>query len=215
MKELSPWIQRIFEDTKEIRSQYLQNLGGASYGSLVRMILGKQPEDKREPVLLLGAGQLAKSIAPYLLETELWIANRSQETLARLHRELEHKSSSKGIRMLSDPAEIEQAWLKAAQAVVCVPHDPAVDAERIELWRKGGADRPIVHLGGLREHCGLWAQLPAFSSLTEVFELESSQGQIRSAQLARAKRACEEKAKLRSLGSTSIPHGWEDLAVFA
>jgi hypothetical protein len=117
--------------------------------------------------------------------------------------------------MLSSSAEIERAWLRAAQAVICVPFDPAVDQERIELWKKGGEARPVVHLGGLREHCGIWSQLPAFSSLTEVFELESSQGKIRSAQLARAEKACSEKAKLRALGSTSIPHGWEDLAVFA
>lgn len=214
MKDLSPWMQRLFEDTKEVRSQYLQNLGGASYGSLVRMILGRQPEDKREPVLLLGAGQLAKSIAPYLLETELWIANRSAEALARLHEEISPKAA-RGIRMLSRTSEIERAWMHAAQAVICVPFDPVQDAERIELWKKGGGNRPVVHLGGLREHCGTWSQLPAFSSLTEIFELESSQGKIRSAQLARAEKACSEKAKLRALGSTNIPHGWEDLAVFA
>jgi hypothetical protein len=215
--ELHPWMQRLFEDTKDIRSQYIQNLGGASYGSLVRKILARLPESARGPVLLVGAGKLAHSIAPYVLDTELWIANRSAESLDRLHRELLHKDCGSGsIRTILDAEGLEQAFLKAAQAVICVPFDAVRDARWIDLWKRGGAERPVVHMGGLKQYCGEWVTLPCFSSLTEVFELENNQSQIRQAQLARAGKACLEKAKLRALGgSTSIPHGWEDLAIFA
>jgi hypothetical protein len=52
--------------------------------------------------------------------------------------------------------------------------------------------------------------------LDDLFALEKSQGAVRSTQIIQAARACEEKAKLRSLGSSiTIPHGWEDLALFA
>jgi hypothetical protein len=213
---LSPWMQRLFEDTKEIRSLYLQNTGGASYGSLVRMILARQPEDTRGPVLLVGAGQLAKSVAPYLLETELWIANRSREPLARLHHDLIQRScAEERIHIIEGENALEKAWLTAAQVVLCVPPS-AQDERRISLWKKGGAKRPVIHLGALAEHAGHWHSLPCFYSLTDVFALESSQGRLRSTQIARARKACDEKAKLRLLGgSASLPHGWEDLAIFA
>src|SRR5690242_20239990 len=61
---LSSWIQRLFEDTKEIRTQYLQNLGGSSYGTLIRKWLKNRTEG---PLFLVGAGQIAQSVAPVLL----------------------------------------------------------------------------------------------------------------------------------------------------
>ncbi len=216
-ENLQPWMQRLFEDTKEVRSLYLRNTGGASYGSLIRMILSRLPEATRGPVLLVGADQLAQSVAPYLMETELWLTNRTRESVERLRLELIKKDGeSDRIRVIEGAKEVEKAWLTAAQVVLCVPPS-AEDARRIELWKKGGAKRPVIHLGALAEHAGHWHSLPCFYSLSDVFALESSQGRHRSTQIARARKACEEKAKLRLLGggSLSLPHGWEDLAVFA
>jgi hypothetical protein len=49
-----------------------------------------------------------------------------------------------------------------------------------------------------------------------LFEMLRVQTEQRSQQVARARRACGEKAVLRSLGnSATVPHGWEDLAAFA
>ena len=45
-KEISSWIIKLFEDTKEIRCQYLQNIGGDAYGSLVRKLL--RPSEKQK-----------------------------------------------------------------------------------------------------------------------------------------------------------------------
>ena len=39
-KALRPWIQRLLQDTKEVRSEYVVGLGSATYGSLVRRLLG-------------------------------------------------------------------------------------------------------------------------------------------------------------------------------
>jgi glutamyl-tRNA reductase len=55
-------VQRLFSEAKEIRSEYLLNLGTQSYGSwLKRKITGKQ-------IHILGGGNLAKDISPYLLK---------------------------------------------------------------------------------------------------------------------------------------------------
>ena len=72
----------------------------------------------------------------------------------------------------------------------------------------------------MRRACGEWNQVPGFRALDEVFALQQSQNEARAELLGRALRACSERARLRSLagssaGSATLPHGWEDLAVFA
>src|ERR1700683_2614038 len=37
-RQLSPWMQQLFQDAKEIRAQFLSNLGSVSYGSQVRRV---------------------------------------------------------------------------------------------------------------------------------------------------------------------------------
>ena len=70
---LRPWMQRLLQDTKEIRSEYVVGLGSATYGSLVRRLLGAE---QHGPTLLLGAGQLADTVLPYLDADEVWLWNR-------------------------------------------------------------------------------------------------------------------------------------------
>ena len=41
-RQLAPWMQQLFQDAKEIRAQHLANLGGVSYGSQVRRLLGEE-----------------------------------------------------------------------------------------------------------------------------------------------------------------------------
>jgi hypothetical protein len=109
-----------------------------------------------------------------------------------------------------------QAWREAEQVVICVPFDPnGKDAERVRL-RAQKADGVVVHLGGMRAQAGSWTEVPNLFTLDDLFALQKTQGDVRMTQEAQAARACQEKGKLRSLGaSVTIPHGWEDLAVFA
>jgi hypothetical protein len=197
--ELESWMQRLFEDAKEIRSRYLQGLGGASYGTLVRKLL---PETG--PVLILGAGQIARSVAPFLLDRGLVLWNRSPARLFEFHAELAEKSAAQ----IQVAASEYEAWTLAKSAVICVPISVPISS----------GEMPIVHLGGYR-HQAEWASAPQFKCLVkyldDVFELQRSQNELRFFQLAEAERACETRAKLRGLGgSLSIAHGWEDLATF-
>ena len=226
IRQLSPWMQRIFEDTKEIRSEYLQNLGGASYGTLTRKWL-KESGLPVGPVLLLGSGQIAQSIAPYLLESDLWLTNRSANNLARFHESLQACQNSarsnstaasaplerKNIRKLDHEA---QGWREASHIIVCIPYDNAADQQRREWFQEGSADRRIMHLGGPRDQSGRWSEVSQFHCLSDLFQLQTSFTHIRSTQVRRAEKACAERAQLRSLGtSLSISHGWEDLMCFA
>lgn len=221
---LKPWVLKLFEDTKEIRASHLQHVGGSSYGSLVRKLIRGFSQSPQEPILLLGAGRIAQSIAPWLVEQELWIWNRSRASLEALVEELGVKAPGARIRVILDAEEEARALREAAHLVVCIPFDPECDERRIALWNEGNRTsdtaRSVIHLGGLRQQCGAWKGVDDFHALDEIFALQKAQGDTRSEQIARAFRACAEKARLRSLpgslaGSLTLPHGWEDLAVFA
>jgi hypothetical protein len=204
-RELSPWIQRLFEDTKEIRSLYLQNAGsGSSYGVLIRKLL-KREGWRGEPILMMGAGQIARGVAPYLLESELRIWNRTPERARALVAELASHANSP-LRIVDD---LEQGWAESRFVVICTPEDPAREA----AWAARHPDRRVIHLGTLKSAAGFFA-------LENLFALQQDHDRASHARFAQAARACDQKALLRSLpgsllGSATLPHGWEDLAQFA
>ncbi|MEK6704292.1 MAG: hypothetical protein AABZ06_00730 [Bdellovibrionota bacterium] len=212
--ELQPWMQHLFEDAKEVRSTYLQKLGGVSYGTLVRKIIHDHAEKEKEPVLLIGAGRIARSVTPFLLDHELWIWNRSPEKLMSLYCSLADKGN---VKIIDNEAGLASAWATAPHAIICVPVDHNKESERAAMWRaRQNSSGSVTHLGGYKTQCTAWEAIEGFHSLDDIFDLHDAQGKLRLTQIQRAKRACEERAKLRALGgSLSIPHGWEDLAIFA
>lgn len=212
---LKQWMPKIFEDTKEIRSRHIQNWGGVSYGSLVRKLLQEQKAE-HGPTLLVGAGQISHSTAPYLAaDGELWVANRSRERLDDLISEIAGQATVP-VRAIYDEAAELEAWRTAARIVVAVPHDEARDGLRREAFLQGDPNRVVVHLGGLREFSGEWPRLARFFALDQLFDLQRSQDAKRASQMVQAFKACDERARLRSLSlSNAVMHGWEDLAVFA
>ncbi len=219
-RELSSWIQRLYEDTKEIRSRFLQSVGGASYGSLVRQILRKQSlqiENDIRPILLIGAGPIAVSVAPWLATGEfgpLWVANRTASRAESLAQEVVARQGEKARPALVG-WELEselKSWQAARAVVIGVP----LDAARDELRRAHCPEStPIVHLGTLRAEAPAWRELPNFFALDDLFEIQRQAEGVRGDRFTRALQACEERARLRAMGgSLSISHGWEDLAAF-
>lgn len=217
LRDLVPWMQRIFEDTKEIRTEYLQNLGGSSYGTLVRRLLrdsATKSGRSEAPILLVGAGQIAQSVAPFLLDSELWLWNRSSERLQDLYQSLSGRPRAR-VRKIEADSLSKEVWHQAGSIVICIPVSSDWNAERIRQLSELDTNKLVVHLGGTRKECGDWMHLPQFHSLSELFSLQNSLGSVRSMQVANAKAACEQRSTLRALGtSLSISHGWEDLACF-
>jgi hypothetical protein len=217
-KPLRPWMQRLLQDTKEIRSEYVTSLGSATYGSLVRRLLGGNLPG---PTLLLGAGQLAETILPFLDTGEVMVWNRGQErATAMLARQ---RAGNEGrVRLLESTAEAEDAaWRRAHDVILCIPADAPRDAERIRLWRHHGApDGHVLHLGIDGAAGTEWEGMPGLYTLRDLFSLRDTHALQREAQLARARRACRDKAQLARLDDAdgsragSSNHGWEDLAVF-
>jgi hypothetical protein len=220
---ISFWMQKVFEDTKEIRSQYLQNLGGSSYGTLVRKWikdsrLGEDVggKDGKRSIFLVGAGQIAQSIAPALLDLNLILSNRDPSRLDALYSHLTTRNPSAPLLKITGRQEEQRAWQEASHTVLCIPQDSAQDRVRVQWFQQAqNTDRWVLHLGVRGRDRGVWGALKNFACLDDLFVLQKSLGHLRTAQIARAEKACDERAKLRALGtSLSLPHGWEDLACF-
>lgn len=219
MRRLRPWMQRLLQDTKEIRSEYVVGLGSATYGSLVRRLLGGVSQG---PTLLLGAGQLAETILPFLDTGEVLIWNRSQARAAEmLSRQRAAQIQGRVHLLESTAAAEEQAWRRARDVVICIPADTERDAARVQLWRHhGAAGGRVLHLGIDSAAGTAWQQVPNLATLRDLFGLRDSQATQREALLARAQRACLNKAQLARLDDAdgsragNSNHGWEDLAVF-
>lgn len=216
---LRPWIQRLLQDTKEIRSEHVAGLGSATYGSLVRRLLGGELAG---PTLLIGAGQLAETILPFLDTGEVMVWNRTRERAeAMLGRQRAAQTQGR-VQLLDATDEAEHAaWRRARDVILCIPADAARDAQRVQWWRQhGAASGRVLHLGIDGAAGTQWVDVPRVYTLRDLFNLRDSQAAQRELLLARARRACRNKAQLARLDDAdgsragSSNHGWEDLAVF-
>ncbi len=216
---LRPWMQRLLQDTKEIRTEYVVSLGSATYGSLVRRLLGGTLAG---PTLLIGAGQLAETILPFLDTGEVLVWNRSRDRAAAM-LERQRVAQTDGRVHLLEPTSAgeEEGWRRAHDVVICIPADDERDARRVQLWQQhADSSGQLLHLG-IHSAAGTpWAGVAHLATLTELFGLRDQHASQRELQLARARRACLSKAQLARLDDAdgsragSSNHGWEDLAVF-
>jgi hypothetical protein len=214
-RALDASVQRLFRDTKEIRAGHLSGLGSASYGSQVRRLLGAPTAG---PTLLIGAGQLARAVAPWLESDELLLSNRTARAAQELAGLVRARHPQRHCTVLTGTIEAElEAWSRAGDVILCIPPDAACDAARITAWqaRAGRAGR-LVHLGLGESRRAAWAGLAGLIDLTALLDAMRSQSDQRDIRLARARRACAEKGALLALGSDAMrTRGWEDLAAFA
>jgi Glutamyl-tRNAGlu reductase, N-terminal domain len=215
---LRPWMQRLLQDTKEIRSEFVVGLGSATYGSLVRRLLGGATPGT---TLMLGAGQLAETILPYLDAPELLIHNRSTARARAMVDKQRDSVKERKLAVLDASLESELAvWQRAHDVVVCVPADETRDAARVDAWLKGARGGRVLHLGMDSAEGTVWQRINGLCTLRDLFNLRDTQASARDILLARARKACLNKALLAKLDDAdgSRPgnsnHGWEDLAVF-
>jgi hypothetical protein len=216
---LRPWMQRLLQDAREIRSEYVTGLGSATYGSLVRRLLGSP---QRGTTLLLGAGQLAESVLPYLEPDEVLVCNRSLDKARALVDRQRGTAERPRLQVIEASPTVElAAWRRARDVVVCIPPDDGRDAARVAAWRTDGArSGHLLHLGLMDAAGTPWESVRELVTLRELFALRDAQASQREGLLVRARRACAARAQLAQLDDAdgskpgSACHGWEDLAVF-
>lgn len=178
---LTSYMHRLFRDSREIRRDYLQGIGGSSYGSLVRKLL--QP-DKDARILFVGTGKLALSVQPLFAGFEA----------AQWNHRIKHRDCPGALLGFApDAAEAAARW--ATHMIITTPADSGNDG----MWAKLASQRVehVVHLGRRRAARGVWSD-PChtfrFSDLDDVFDLRRAQSSLRSTQIRRARKACEQYA---------------------
>lgn len=202
---VSGLMQSLFRDVKDIRSRYLTGTGSASYGSLVRRVLnanaGNTAAAANAPVLLVGAGQLAQSVAPWLKHSELWIWNRSAERAEALAEDLRRRDAERVVRVLPSTFEAElAAWRAARDVIVCVPADHERDAHRVDAWSHPRDERGrVIHLGfsevpATETGEAHWTAVDPLLHLGHLYEMLRASNEQRAAQIEMARRACADKA---------------------
>ncbi len=206
---------KLFEDTKEIRAEFLHGIGGNNYGTLARRLLNPKTDER---VLILGAGQISKSVAPYFADSKLTIFNRSETRLLELKTELAQKGYSK-IVFTQDEKTLLPAMIAADLIIICTPAHSDLDQKVIDVAIEKNSKVRILHLGAQAPDMDQFDTRPNLknrvSSLSELFAMETEQNFFREKQVSLATEACRHRAILRSMArSASLAHGWEDLALF-
>jgi hypothetical protein len=148
-------------------------------------------------VLLIGAGQIAHAVAPWIKGSELWIWNRSRAKAQELAVEVQRRSPERVVKVLDSDDESElAAWRLAADVVVCVPADAERDAARAAAWLASGASGgqshgQLIHLGvESAARAPQWSNVSGMLDLSAVYELLRASNEQRRLQLEHARAAC-------------------------
>jgi hypothetical protein len=184
--QLHTAMHRLFSDSNQIHRNYLQGIGGNSYGSLVRKILAPASDSR---LLFVGAGKLARTIMPLFSTFERAIWN---------HRPVKNHAPQ-SCRLFSTPSAQEAAdW--ATHIVLTTPAETGND----QLWAQLTATgtQAVVHLGRRRAEPGIWVNKADYFDLDDIFELRNRQSSLRTSQIRQARRACEQLATTNHDAST-------------
>jgi len=171
-------IHRLFSDSRQIRRNYLQGIGGNSYGSLVRKILDPANDSR---LLFVGTGKLAHSMLPLFTAFDLRVWN---------HQSANKPAIDSCELFPATAAKAAAEW--ATHVVLTTPAETRNDRMWAELTR--GHLPQVVHLGRRRAEPGSWsdrANTGHYFDLDDIFDLRSEQSSLRSLQIRRARKACE------------------------
>jgi hypothetical protein len=174
-------MHRLLADSRRIRRDYLQGIGGISYGSLVRRQLQPEANDR---ILFVGTGKLAHSMLSLFRRNAIALWN---------HRESSIKATAEHHCFAPEAAAEAANW--ATHIVITTPADRHNDRIWAEL--AGPEIKHVVHLGRRRARRGIWSgqEHPfQFSDLDDIFALRRTQSSLRTLQILRARKACEQHA---------------------
>ncbi len=184
---LAPVVHRLLNDAAAVRREHLEGIGGNSYGSLLRKLLRPR---RGERLLLVGCGDLAHTLLPFLKRQSVALWHRRQPAVLPAP-----------VTLCFAPAAGLAAARWAQQVVLTTPADPANDA-RWAAWLRAAGPRPVVHLGLRRERIERFVAALGFpaASLDDLFELREQLSRRRRRQLAQARVACRQRALLAAAG---------------
>jgi glutamyl-tRNA reductase len=197
VSQLHTTMQRLFSDSAQIHREYLQGIGGNSYGSLARKILAPASDSR---LLFVGAGKLARSMLPLFSTFELATWNHQPLKNQSLKNQSMKNHVDQSGKLFSALSAQEAAdW--ATHIVLTTPPEARND----QLWAQLTATdtQPVVHLGRRRAEPGIWASRANYFDLDDIFALRDHQSSLRISQIQRARRACAQLALTSHDASTA------------
>ena len=192
--QLRVLIEKIVRDSRTVRKNHLQGIGGHSYGSLVRKLL--QPAEEAR-ILFVGNGELALSMLPFFSDWQVQVWNRRAAAEKRL-RDVD-------VLAPKNPARAAE-W--ATHMIITTPGDAALDG----FWAHTALQNNTVvaHLDRRRERPGHWLPLQVkhnFYSLDDVFMLRAQLSNRRADSVASARRACAKLAERYGIAQPTVVLG--------
>lgn len=186
-------------DAKRVRFRHLEKLGSQSYGGMVRQHL-----KNISSVFVLGAGQLAREILP-------WLAGKTEVTLFYRNalRAQSLRTEYAGMRLAPftfEPAEQEE--IRETALVIAAP----LAAPDIETWIQLQSTRFIksLDLRGEAESDPFRASFPIVR-LSEMFAALQEEKPKVAARVAAARADIQNAAQRLTEQAQIRPFGWEDL----
>ena len=173
--DLTPVIHRLFNDTKTVRKNWLEGVGGTSYGSLIRRLIEPRRQDR---VLFVGAGELMQSMLPLFEKYQLGIWN---------HRIVKPMPAT--VDFIFPPGHGQRAATWADHVILTTPRDLHND-QNWQAWLHKAHPRTVVHLGHRHTRQSDWDPGIAVFDLDDVFALRREQHDYRSNKLDSARAAC-------------------------
>jgi len=187
---LAGTVDALLLDARRIRARHLQGIGGESYGSLLRLLIRPARKDR---ILIVGAGELARSIWPFFRQHDagLWNRNKLGGRAPEWLRQFES-------------ADGEPAARWAQHVVLTTPPDPVNDA-RWSRWLNMAAPATVIHLGHRRPGAFAVANAAQTFFLNHLFELRQARLNVRSLQVNHARAACMDHTARRYLQEPAVP----------
>jgi glutamyl-tRNA reductase len=187
----------VLVDAKRVRYRHLEGLGSQSYGGMVRQHLKNIPS-----VFVLGAGQLAQEILPWLMgKTDVTVFYRNAmraECLLKDYPQLR----------LAQFTEAAHAENRESAIVIAAP----LSAKEIESW-VGSQSTPFVKALDLRGEAETDPFQPSFPilRLSEMFAALKNERPKVAARLAAARADISKAGQRLAEQAQFRPFGWEDL----
>ncbi|TGK38375.1 glutamyl-tRNA reductase [Leptospira gomenensis] len=180
----------LIQDSRSIRSRYLQNLGEQSYGGLANKYLKDETN-----VVLLGTGQLAEKILPWMKDRNVVLVGRNELRLGELS-----VTFGVPVRTLSDwfPDSADRA------VVVAAPLDLTPYLDRMNSGSLLIDFREFPLEGNIPDRISYISFAAMLDSLRET---EEKAQRVREA----VSPALDELVEERELEAQQFIFGWEDL----
>lgn len=193
---LMPLLSHAVVDTKKIRAQHIRDLGGQSYGSLVRKMIRKPAQ-----VHLVGAGAFAQDLLPWIYKDENQVHMIARDVPKARERFLTNYP-------LLQFHALASTKIEAGVVIVAAP----ISSEEIHRLVQN-KNLTVIDLRG-ESHNDECRDFKNYQSLAKFFAVIEENQQKMAHIKAVALKAIDDISQQRLLVENFRPFGWDDICVW-